>query len=181
MKVLRGSLKETLYSWPGQVQSESEVSNPPAVMRETTFNENEVTYMSDELGVHKISNTDPERVAVSLHRKFYVRVPCLLSTLTKQSLHTAARREQRLSHLLREDGKAKSCHAVPVLRVRKACIGCADQPGNGVHDEHELMIQRHMAILGRGSILMAYRRSRVWAHPSPGHYQIGWSRMERHD
>jgi len=45
MKVLKGTLKETVY------------------------HEGRVTYMADELGLHKISNPDPTNVAVSLHRQ----------------------------------------------------------------------------------------------------------------
>ncbi|TVY52873.1 Cysteine dioxygenase [Lachnellula suecica] len=58
MKILKGTLKETRYS-PSTA--------PLQVMRENTYVENEVTYMADELGVHRISNPDAEEVAVSLH------------------------------------------------------------------------------------------------------------------
>jgi len=69
MKVLRGTLKETLYAWPDQDQLADGLSSPPEIKRETLYGEDEVTYMSDQLGLHKISNPDLERVAVSLHRK----------------------------------------------------------------------------------------------------------------
>lgn len=62
MKVLKGSLKETRFDFP---KNEDE---KPNVIRETIYEENRVTYMSDDLGLHKISNPDPENVAVSLHR-----------------------------------------------------------------------------------------------------------------
>jgi cysteine dioxygenase len=35
--------------------------------RETTYSENQVTYMADTLGVHRISNPHPTEYAVSLH------------------------------------------------------------------------------------------------------------------
>ena len=63
MKVLKGALKETRFDFP-----ENAVT-APTVIKETIFGEDEVTYMSDDLGLHKISNPDPEKVAVSLHRK----------------------------------------------------------------------------------------------------------------
>jgi len=67
MKVLKGTLRETRFSYPDSTSG-------PKAIKETTYKENEVTYMSDELGLHKISNSDPERLAVSLHRKCYMRV-----------------------------------------------------------------------------------------------------------
>jgi cysteine dioxygenase len=63
MKVLKGSLKETRFDFPKNAVT------APRVIKETIFGENEVTYMSDDLGLHKISNSDPEDMAVSLHRK----------------------------------------------------------------------------------------------------------------
>jgi len=61
MKVLQGRLKETRFQMP-----EAEHIAPKNV-KETVFERDEVTYMSDELGLHKISNPDPKKVAVSLH------------------------------------------------------------------------------------------------------------------
>jgi cysteine dioxygenase len=62
MKVLKGSLKETLFVFPDHE------GERPEVTRETIYDEGMVTYMSDDLGLHKISNSDPENIAVSLHR-----------------------------------------------------------------------------------------------------------------
>ncbi|MCJ1237103.1 Cysteine dioxygenase [Varicellaria rhodocarpa] len=66
-QILKGSLKETLYSWPSEESASNETSAPLQVKRETVYTENQVTYMSDKLGLHKISNPDPEFFAVSLH------------------------------------------------------------------------------------------------------------------
>jgi len=63
MKVLKGTLRETRFSYPDPQIS----SSGPKIIKETTYQENEVTYMADELGLHKISNPDHERLAVSLH------------------------------------------------------------------------------------------------------------------
>jgi cysteine dioxygenase len=64
MKVLKGTLKETRFDFPRSN------ATPPAITKETIFQEGQVTYMADELGLHKISNHDSIDVAVSLHRKF---------------------------------------------------------------------------------------------------------------
>ncbi|KAF2746671.1 hypothetical protein M011DRAFT_468368 [Sporormia fimetaria CBS 119925] len=66
MKVLKGRLKETRYRWPTVELNKGEKC-PLEVERETVYNQNEVTYMSDELGLHKISNLSPDEYAVSLH------------------------------------------------------------------------------------------------------------------
>lgn len=63
MKILKGSLKETRYAFPDPKNPTS-----PEVIKETTYGSGKVTYMADELGLHKISNPG-EDVAVSLHRK----------------------------------------------------------------------------------------------------------------
>lgn len=46
MKVLKGSLKETLYNWPDQKLVQHGESSPLVVQKETMFQENEVTYIS---------------------------------------------------------------------------------------------------------------------------------------
>ncbi|KAF8470544.1 cysteine dioxygenase [Kalaharituber pfeilii] len=71
MKVLQGTLVETLYDWPNpEIVAQSGQSQTTANMtpRKTTrLSENDVTYISDKIGLHRISNPDPERVAISLH------------------------------------------------------------------------------------------------------------------
>ncbi|PLB41988.1 putative cysteine dioxygenase Cdo1 [Aspergillus candidus] len=67
MKVLQGSLQETLYAWPDRNKLQQGQRSPPKVTKETTYGENQVTYMSDKLGLHKISNPDPNNFAISLH------------------------------------------------------------------------------------------------------------------
>ena len=65
MKILKGSLEETRYTWPDQRNP-----SPPTATHAHVFRENEVSYMSDQLGLHTISNPDPSNVAVSLHRRY---------------------------------------------------------------------------------------------------------------
>lgn len=71
MKILKGSLKETLYSMPpgsaGSNSGSSGTLTPPQVVKETNYSENQVTYISDQIGLHKISNPSNSEVAVSLH------------------------------------------------------------------------------------------------------------------
>ncbi|EPE30201.1 RmlC-like cupin [Glarea lozoyensis ATCC 20868] len=61
MKVLKGKLLETRYEFP------QKAGEPMSVIKETPFEVDQVTYMADELGLHKIWNPDGEEVAVSLH------------------------------------------------------------------------------------------------------------------
>jgi cysteine dioxygenase len=67
---LKGKLQENLYSWPDQAKIEDGQTSPPQLTKQTTYGENQVTYMSDKLGLHRISNPDPEDFAISLHRMF---------------------------------------------------------------------------------------------------------------
>lgn len=60
-QILKGSLTETIYEAP-----EPGKTCPPTMKRARVYAENEVTYMSDKIGIHKISNTGKD-TAVSLH------------------------------------------------------------------------------------------------------------------
>lgn len=65
MKILRGSLTETRFAFPEDDNNEKEMR----VISEKTYKENEVTYMADELGLHRVSNQGRD-FAVSLHRRY---------------------------------------------------------------------------------------------------------------
>lgn len=92
MKILKGTLKETLYAWPCQHSDNSAscATDPsqsdcpstehtcsagpgplePAalqIQRDTAYHQDQVTYMSDKLGLHRITNPSDSEVAVSLH------------------------------------------------------------------------------------------------------------------
>ncbi|KAH1454980.1 hypothetical protein KXV22_005555 [Aspergillus fumigatus] len=58
--VLKGSLQETLYTWPDQDKLRNGQPSSPQIIKKTTYTEN-------QLGLHKISNPDPHNPAVSLH------------------------------------------------------------------------------------------------------------------
>lgn len=94
MKILKGTLQETLYAWPCQRADNSEScagttqssqSDCPStehtcsagpgplqpaalnIQRDTVYEQDQVTYMSDKLGLHRITNPSDSEVAVSLH------------------------------------------------------------------------------------------------------------------
>ncbi|KAL6923767.1 hypothetical protein ACHAPO_007976 [Fusarium lateritium] len=62
MKILRGDLTETRYAFPENNQEEG----PMKVIAEATYKSGEVAYMSDDLGLHRVSNRGRD-FAVSLH------------------------------------------------------------------------------------------------------------------
>ena len=68
MKVLQGCLRETLFDWPEKGQE-----SPLKVKKATVFHKDDVTYMSDKLGLHRISN-DGNEIAVSLHRRLSTQI-----------------------------------------------------------------------------------------------------------
>ncbi|KAK4210729.1 RmlC-like cupin domain-containing protein [Rhypophila decipiens] len=61
MKILKGDLTETRYEFP-----EGDQEAPMKVKSEKVHKENQVAYMADELGVHRVSNQGSD-FAVSLH------------------------------------------------------------------------------------------------------------------
>ncbi|KAK6069765.1 cysteine dioxygenase [Seiridium cupressi] len=64
MKVLAGKLTETVY-YPRDSQA-SDIS-PLREKSVSTYGLNEVTYISDQIGLHRVSNPSPDKIAVSLH------------------------------------------------------------------------------------------------------------------
>lgn len=86
IQILQGALTETRYTWPDLCTVNEGKPSPPRVLKETIFDRDQVTYMSDkvsspvllsycfcvkcgilQLGLHKITNPDPKIYAVSLH------------------------------------------------------------------------------------------------------------------
>lgn len=90
MKILKGQLRETLYAWPCQRADNptpcraqgsplynhtdhtcsSEGDFGPGslqLIRDTTYRPEQVTYMSDRLGLHRVENPSDSELAVSLH------------------------------------------------------------------------------------------------------------------
>lgn len=64
MKILKSSLKETVYHMP---QSQTNGAEPLQVKKETVYQADQVAYISDKIGLHRVANPGLEDVAVSLH------------------------------------------------------------------------------------------------------------------
>lgn len=67
MKILAGELHETVYNSP---KNGGDDAKSMTIKSSRTFRTNEVTYISDDIGVHRVHNPRSDRVAVSLHCKF---------------------------------------------------------------------------------------------------------------
>ncbi|KAI8605379.1 cysteine dioxygenase [Dissophora ornata] len=72
MKILDGELKETLYDWPEKVINESDHPDsgrvsPMNVKKETILGRDACAYMSDQLGLHRVSNPLKTTGSLSLH------------------------------------------------------------------------------------------------------------------
>ncbi|KAL4785987.1 RmlC-like cupin domain-containing protein [Aspergillus varians] len=64
MKVLAGNLRETVYAAP---EKGAEDAAPLRMISETEHSPNDVTYIADDIGLHRVHNPSPTKVAVSLH------------------------------------------------------------------------------------------------------------------
>ncbi|KAI8086588.1 RmlC-like cupin domain-containing protein [Halteromyces radiatus] len=61
MKILEGHLQESLYDWP------EKDGQPLTLLQQTLLLPNQTTYVHDNIGLHRITNPNPNRGAVSLH------------------------------------------------------------------------------------------------------------------
>lgn len=97
MKVLHGNLTETRYAFPDGGEQ-----GPMRVISEKTYKENGVTYMADELGLHRVSNRGSD-FAVSLHRTSlpFLQQKTLVMKLTSNfaSVHSSQRSQRGLPYL----------------------------------------------------------------------------------
>lgn len=64
MKIVKGSLKETVYHSPTLAQPRDK---PLSIKKETIYDAEQIAYISDTIGLHYICNPNPNEVAVSLH------------------------------------------------------------------------------------------------------------------
>lgn len=69
MKIMDGSLYENLYDWPEDQKKESISSEPKKMTprKITEYHKNQVAYINDTIGLHRIENNNHARRAVSLH------------------------------------------------------------------------------------------------------------------
>uniref|UniRef100_A0A1I7YZ71 Cysteine dioxygenase n=1 Tax=Steinernema glaseri TaxID=37863 RepID=A0A1I7YZ71_9BILA len=63
VKILQGELTETRYNWPASEDEEA----PLLECGSDTYHTNEVTYMSDQLGLHRMENLNHSDGCISLH------------------------------------------------------------------------------------------------------------------
>lgn len=68
MKIVDGALSENLYDWPGQenATSQSEIKKM-APRKVTEYYKNQVAYINDSIGLHRIENNSHTKRACSLH------------------------------------------------------------------------------------------------------------------
>lgn len=66
MKVLAGNLQESVYYTP---EEEAAAGKPLEMKSSTVHGENAVSYISDEIGLHRVHNPSRNQLAVSLHCK----------------------------------------------------------------------------------------------------------------
>ncbi|KAI1280404.1 Cysteine dioxygenase type 1 [Halotydeus destructor] len=69
VKVLSGTLTEVRFSWPEPVNGKEmlEEVKEMQVIQETDVDTNEVTYMNDSIGLHRMENRNHSMPAVTLH------------------------------------------------------------------------------------------------------------------
>jgi len=63
VKVLNGELKETRFAWPTQSETEDQMKN----IGEEVYEKDGVTYMCDEIGLHRMENPSHTEGAVTMH------------------------------------------------------------------------------------------------------------------
>ncbi|PWY87761.1 cysteine dioxygenase type I [Aspergillus heteromorphus CBS 117.55] len=64
MKILAGELNEVIYDTPDPARGHDA---PLTVKQETTYQPDEVAYICDTIGLHRVMNPQKDQVAVSLH------------------------------------------------------------------------------------------------------------------
>ncbi|XP_024085479.1 cysteine dioxygenase type 1 [Cimex lectularius] len=69
MKILEGKLSEVRFAWPDEkeVYIADDEYNPMKETGRTTLRTNEVCYINDSLGLHRVENPSSSEPAVSLH------------------------------------------------------------------------------------------------------------------
>ena len=85
MKILAGELHETVFNAPGKGTE----SRPLTVKSSEVFQMNEVTYISDDVGLHRVHNPSPNRIAVSLHCESSNTSIATIFFLTQTSVYSA--------------------------------------------------------------------------------------------
>lgn len=72
MKMLHGELNETQFAWPSDVNDVNEEQDPKdgdslVEIGTTVIEENDVAYINDSIGLHRVENRSHTETAISLH------------------------------------------------------------------------------------------------------------------
>ncbi|XP_053214274.1 cysteine dioxygenase type 1-like [Panonychus citri] len=69
MKIMSGSLVETQFQWPEdkEVTSDNDYDDELKIISSTTYKCDQVTYINDSIGLHRVENMSHVEPAVSLH------------------------------------------------------------------------------------------------------------------
>ncbi|XP_025157909.1 cysteine dioxygenase type 1 isoform X2 [Harpegnathos saltator] len=70
MKILQGKLCETRYAWPNLTSETEDNTHTLEELREldrNTLDTNEICYINDSMGLHRVENSSATNPAVSLH------------------------------------------------------------------------------------------------------------------
>nr|XP_032809139.1 cysteine dioxygenase type 1 [Petromyzon marinus] len=63
VKIMQGQLKETMYEWPTPSTKKQELIKKS----ENLYSEDQVTYINDSIGLHRVENVSHSETAISLH------------------------------------------------------------------------------------------------------------------
>lgn len=69
MKIVKGTLNETVYNQPknGSLSSDSLSNGPLSIQRDSFHGAGQVAFINDDIGIHRMTNPDQNDFAVSLH------------------------------------------------------------------------------------------------------------------
>jgi cysteine dioxygenase len=67
MKMLHGELVESRFPWPSEEEANTDIGTQLIPIGETRIGLNEVCYINDDLGLHRVENRSHTDTAVSLH------------------------------------------------------------------------------------------------------------------
>ena len=69
MKILQGELCETRYAWPKDSKNGDDTEDPKELdeLDRSTLGLNEICYINDSMGLHRVENPSAVNAAVSLH------------------------------------------------------------------------------------------------------------------
>lgn len=98
-QILQGTLQETLYHWPEESHPEKGTVASLGIKRQTIYRTNQVAYMSDQMGLHSMSNPDAEKPAVSLHRQCKYPTPFLQVSELTQPVYTPPHASRNGCHI----------------------------------------------------------------------------------